>query len=66
MMSGIRRARRRWIWSLRRSLRFFRRRLKLVLRRIDDKASDDVVEVVVLDLERLQALADLGFSSSVG
>jgi hypothetical protein len=35
--------------------------LELVERPVDDQAADDVVEVVVLDLERVQALTDLGF-----
>src|SRR5688572_23750656 len=35
--------------------------LELVLHRIDDEPVDDVVEIVVLDLERVQTLANLGF-----
>src|SRR5688572_22512677 len=35
--------------------------LQPVLARLDHQAADHVVEVMVLDLQRLQALADLGF-----
>ena len=59
MMSGMSRVRRRAIWSLQELAFLEALQLQAILPRIERQAVDHVVQVVMLDLERLEPQLDL-------